>query len=61
MSVARDEYPVACAAARSNAEPLGVFRLADDIMTGDKLRLLQRSLPDGRYEIEYVLEILSVV
>ena len=56
VSVARDEYfQLRVLRPDQNAEPLGVFRLADDIMTGDKLQQLQRSLPDGRYEIEYVL------
>ena len=30
-------------------------RLPDDILDGDKLRVLFSKLPDGRYEIEYVL------
>lgn len=30
-------------------------RLPDDILVGDHLQQLLRSLPDGRYEIEYVL------
>ena len=30
-------------------------RLPDDILDGDKLRALFSNLPDGRYEIEYVL------
>jgi hypothetical protein len=56
VSVARDEYfQLRALRPDQNAEPYGVFRLTDDIMTGDKLLQLQRSLPDGRYEIEYVL------
>ena len=30
-------------------------RLPDDILDGDKLRILFSKLPDGRYELEYVL------
>ena len=30
-------------------------RLPDDILSGDKIRRLFETLPDGRYEIEYVL------
>ena len=56
VSATRDEYfQLRVLRPDQNAEPFGVFRLADDIMTGDKLQQLQRSLPDGRYEIEYVL------
>ena len=56
LSTARDEYfQLRVLQPDPNAEPFGVFRLADDIMTGDKLLQLQGSLPDGRYEIEYVL------
>ncbi|MDB4749389.1 hemagglutinin repeat-containing protein, partial [Rubripirellula sp.] len=56
VSAARDDYfQLRVLRPDQNAEPLGVFRLGDDIMTGDKLQQLQRSLPDGRYEIEYVI------
>ena len=56
VSATRDEYfQLRVLRPDQNAEPFGVFRLGDDIMTGDKLQQLQRSLPDGRYEIEYVL------
>ncbi|MDB4423152.1 hypothetical protein N9276_01075, partial [Rhodopirellula sp.] len=56
VSAARDEYfQLRALRPDQSAEPYGVFRLVDDIMTGDKLQQLQRSLPDGQYEIEYVL------
>ena len=56
VAVARDEYfQLRALRPDQNAEPYGVFRLSDDIMTGGNLLQLQQSLPDGSYEIEYVL------
>ena len=56
VSTARDEYfQLRVLRPDQSAEPYKVLRLADKIMTGDNLQQLQRSLPDGSYEIEYIL------
>ena len=56
-STSRDEY---FQIRVRSPDPLGEdlvepTRLPDDIVSGDKLQRLFESLPDGRYEIEYVL------
>ncbi|MEL6106518.1 MAG: hypothetical protein AAFU85_10790, partial [Planctomycetota bacterium] len=56
-STSRDEY---FQIRVRSPDPLGEdliepTRLPDDIVSGDKLKRLFESLPDGRYEIEYVL------
>ncbi|MAI30331.1 MAG: hypothetical protein CMM07_01515, partial [Rhodopirellula sp.] len=56
VSTARDEYfQLRVLRPDQGAEPYKVLKLSDKIMTGDNLQQLQRSLPDGKYEIEYVL------
>ncbi len=56
-SVSRDEYFQirALPADPRSGDSAPPARLPDDILDGDKLRTLFSKLPDGRYEIEYVL------
>jgi hypothetical protein len=55
-SVGRDEYfQIRVLSPDPDGEDLAVQRLPDDILDGDKIKNLLSRLPDGRYEIEYVL------
>ncbi|MDF1844332.1 MAG: hypothetical protein P1U77_23080, partial [Rubripirellula sp.] len=55
-SVGRDEYfQIRVLSPDPDGEDLVVQRLPDDILDGDKIKNLLSRLPDGRYEIEYVL------
>ncbi|MEE2935073.1 MAG: hypothetical protein VYA84_03650, partial [Planctomycetota bacterium] len=54
--VVRDEYfQIRVLSPDPDGEDLAVQRLPDDILDGDKIKDLLSRLPDGRYEIEYVL------
>jgi hypothetical protein len=54
--VGREEYfRIRVLSPDPDGEDLAIERLPDDILEGDKIKKLFEKLPDGRYEIEYVL------
>ncbi len=54
--VGREEYfQIRVLSPDPDGEDLAVRRLPDDILEGDKIQKLLEELPDGSYEIEYVL------
>lgn len=55
-TVTRDEFfQIRVLSADPDGEDVAVARLPDDILDGDKIKNLLGQLPDGSYEIEYVL------
>jgi len=55
-TVIREEYfQIRMLSLEPGGEALAPQRLPDDILTGDKLKQLFAELPDGKYEIQYVL------
>ncbi|MDG2222302.1 MAG: hypothetical protein P8L85_13045, partial [Rubripirellula sp.] len=55
-TVGREEYfQIRVLSPDPDGGDLAVQRLPDDILDGDKIKNLLSRLPDGRYEIEYVL------
>ncbi|MGI9474184.1 MAG: hypothetical protein ACR2NZ_21770, partial [Rubripirellula sp.] len=55
-TVGRDEYfQIRALSPDPGGSDLALERLPDDILEGDKIKQLLQALPDGSYEIEYVL------
>jgi hypothetical protein len=55
-NVGRDEYfQIRVLSPDPSGEDLAVLRLPDNILDGDKIKNLLSELPDGSYQIEYVL------